>query len=182
MDANQINLLFIHQLNAQQSSVLRATLQDPRVYMWLRNGSPYTNKEINELIAYSRNDASEKWNKREYFYWGILSGARLVGMIGLHPALPDARRIFGRDCLQITYALNPNEQGKGYATRAIRALCAYDLRLLTSRCIIAIIRNDNFGSLKVMKHVADLFREHQQTIKKSNIEYRLFELVAIAER
>jgi RimJ/RimL family protein N-acetyltransferase len=175
-----MELLFIHQLETNQVATLRNILQNPRVYMWLRNGAIYSDKDIANLITYSQQDAKKMWNKRDYFYWAIIVNARVVGLIGLHPALHEATRSLGRECLQITYAIDPNEQGKGYATQAMRMLCNNnDLINLTRRCIISIVRVDNFGSLRVMRHIANLFNECKLKIKKNRVEYVLFEMQPI---
>lgn len=170
-----MELIFVHQLSANQREQFRAILQNPRVYMWLRNGARYTEREVGELITFSREDARKAWHKRDYFYWAIIVDLRVVGMIGLHPALPEAKRALGRDCLQVTYALNPTEQGRGYATQALRMLCT--LLGQVARSIVSIVRVDNFGSMRVMRRVSDLFTERERTLKKNGVEYKLFEFV-----
>ena len=75
---------------------------------------------------------------------GERAGDRLVGIAGLEP-LDDGPEV------ELTYALEPSSWGRGYATEAGAAALAYGFEEAGLERIVAIAREENRGSVGVLR-------------------------------
>ncbi len=83
-----------------------------------------------------------------YGLWGIftLEGQLLIGRAGI-----EYRRIHQEDIYEIGYFIDPEHQGKGYATESVSAILSYAFNTLALSKITAIIPKNNVRS----QHLAE---------------------------
>jgi len=82
-----------------------------------------------------------------------LDGGRLVGDVGLSPDQHD------RGVIKIGYTIDPEFQGKGYATEAVEALVDYAFDALGASVIRAFASAENLPSIRVAEKVGLTLRE-----------------------
>lgn len=140
---------FVHQLSESEYIELYHLVSDQQTMKWIGDGRPWTIQKLLEMRNFSAKDYAEPWKERNYFYWAILSdvsaSAHVVGLIGLHPAIPPLKG------LQIMYAIAPQYRGKGRAATAIQDIMSMPEVRKDSRPYWAIIRPDNKPSLKAVE-------------------------------
>lgn len=163
------NLVFIHELTEPHFNELARILSDRETARWLGDGRPWTRKRLQDLRTFSARDATLPWATRDYFYWAIVRGAEVVGMVGFHPSLP---QLAPAGSIQIMYAIAPDMRGQGIAGRAIRAAIALAHDNGLSRDIIAVIRADNEASLRAIARSGAFERGRVHTLK--SVAYVVF--------
>lgn len=153
---------FIHELSEAEYVDLYRIMSNPEITKWLSDGRPWTPAKMLALREFSAKDFTRAWRSRDYFYWAILaprasadegSEARVVGIIGIHPALPAVG-----DGLQIMFAIKDSERGHHYAARAVRDIMALEKIRTDKRAIFATVRADNAPSLRTIEASGE-FRE-----------------------
>ena len=118
---------------------------DPIVTRFI-GGRAYTPEEVwQRLQRYAGS-----WVLLGYGFWAVEEkvGSKLIGEIGIMDAKRDIDPPFGND-LELGWALLPEAHGKGYASEALKAVLDWELHVLASSCLMALIDPDNAPSIKL---------------------------------
>lgn len=105
------------------------------VMKYIGNSKVWDNKNVNNFIKYCLDDEKNKDNKRENYYYKIISHENdneidktnktlnkiFIGIIGFHKFY-NSSLFTTRNEFYLTVYMNPKEQGKGYYNRAIELL------------------------------------------------------------
>lgn len=144
-------------LSDAQCEEIAHIMTDPDVAQNMGGGARlWTRERIFNMRNFARSDA--RADSRNYFYWAILPSRaqHIIGICGFHPAIPQMIAYFENDHfsksanpLQIMYAIDRDEWGKGYATRAIRGICAQPG--IRGRQIWGLIFADNHASIRAIQ-------------------------------
>ena len=120
------------------------------------SGNPKIEKE--KLIAYIKNI----YHFYDYGLWGVyLKGTnRLIGRCGLEYKMLNQEDIF-----ELSYLLDADYHGHGYATECVKATLHYGFKKLGLNTITALIDKNNTSSRKValkagMKLIGEVHRNH----------------------
>ena len=89
----------------------------------------------------------ERYRNHQDFIWGITlrETGRLIGTCRLFDIHMDDGRA------EVSYMMNPNVQGKGYASEAVRGVIEYAFNILGLTRIQARCAAENFASERVMQ-------------------------------
>jgi RimJ/RimL family protein N-acetyltransferase len=143
---------------------------DPRSFATMLGGVRGPNQVATELAE----DISA-WSAHGFGMWAVrgmgpnrsVGPNRFVGLVGLQDR-PDGRGVAMR------FALRPEEQGLGYASEAAGAALRFGHERAGLKRIIAVARDDNFGSRTVLGAIG--MRECE-VFKRNNVRLLVFESV-----
>lgn len=94
-----------------------------------------------------------RWYEESYCFdenrvdWIALCEEKPIGLFGLRKAPQEA------GCVEVSYLLAPEQQGKGYASEAMKALLRWAVTNWGAQRAFAEIRRDNQASLKFIKQM-----------------------------
>lgn len=144
---------------------LVALKSDPRAFAVMLGGVRTPQIAAEELAA----DIA-LWAERGYGLWAVrgVKPERFVGLVGLQER-PDGRGV------AVRFALMPNEQGFGYASEAAGAAVRFGHERAGLARIVAVAREDNFGSRTVLGAIG--MRECER-FSRDGVELLVFESVA----
>ncbi|WP_407569389.1 GNAT family N-acetyltransferase [Deinococcus altitudinis] len=144
---------------------------DPEVTRFI-GGRPFTAEEVwGRLLRYAGH-----WTLLGSGFWVVrerASGA-FVGEVGLQDAHRDIVPPLGAPELgapELGWVLSPAQQGKGYATEAVRAAQAWAGARLGAERLVCIIAPDNAASLRVADRCG--FRETGRPVYHGETVVRL---------
>ena len=128
---------------------LRALKSDPEVFAIMLGGvrtPAQVAEELAEDIAFWGAHGVGMWAVRE------IGSETFIGYVGLHDR-PDGRGV------ALRFALVPAAQGRGYASEAAAAALRFGHEFGGLRRIIALARENNFGSRMVLGNIGMVERE-----------------------
>lgn len=99
----------------------------------------YTNT-INEAKS-TIIDILNSYNDSEYYFWAIRLNKKLIGIV----------KTYESDYLELGYAINEDYWNKGYATKALKVVTDYFLKIPRIKTIILGAFIDNEASIRVMQ-------------------------------
>jgi ribosomal-protein-alanine N-acetyltransferase len=82
----------------------------------------------------------------------LRSTGELIGHVGLSPA---------EDAVEIGYAIDDAQQGKGLATEAVRTMAEWGIRTFGLSGVDGIVARDNAGSCKVLEKAGFVLRQEE---------------------
>jgi len=138
--------LLLRRSQPEDAEAISAYRSDPDVHLhqgWDRTDAAGVRAEIEEMLARAPGEPGG---------WVQLSvveraSGRLVGDVGLSPADGEP------GVIKIGYTIDPEFQGRGYATEAIAALVAYALDALGAEVVRAYASAENTPSIRVAEKV-----------------------------
>ena len=150
---SKMNFLDMRSLETDRLILRRIKKQDAEgMYAYAKNPevSKYLTWSSHESLAYTRGYIrflQRKYRSGEFFDWGLEEKAtgKFIGTCGYSVFDPENRKV------EIGYVLNPEHQGKGYATEAVKEIIRYATEELEVHRIEARIIDGNIASEKVIK-------------------------------
>jgi RimJ/RimL family protein N-acetyltransferase len=136
--------LGLRKLRAGDEDFLARMDSDPAVMRHIHSGP----LSYQEALAYARSQIELAQYRRHWGKWVIA-----VRESGVCAGWVELSKLSGpcRDDLQVGYELAPEHWGVGYATEAIARVLEYAFRDLELDRLKAIVRPENFRSLRVLK-------------------------------
>ncbi len=126
-------------LTAADKPVFTTLINDRSIWLQLTDGvaHPYTLAHTDAFFG--------RIDVQPPFVMGITSGAELVGLVGAHP-MADIER----NTAEIGYWIGSSFQGRGLATKALRAIIPYAFSTLGKRRLQARVFEGNAASMRVL--------------------------------
>ncbi len=138
--------LLIRELTADDIHELYPIYQDPDVRRFIDDIDDYRELEKEKLEAYIKN----VYSFYGYGLWGVFSKTSdgLIGRCGIENQTVD-----GNQEIMLTYLLDSNHWGYGYALECCRAIFEYAVNELHIHRIVAVIDKANERSLNTAKNL-----------------------------
>ena len=159
--------LIISEMSVKDVPKMYEIYQDPDVKKYIPDIDDYLETEIEKQAAYIRN----VYSFYGYGVWGVYSktSKKLIGKCGIENQMID-----GKEEITLTYLLDKEHWGYGYALECCRAVFEYAKSELDIKRIVAVIDKQNTRSLQTAKNL-------NMTYEK-DVDYkgRACELYAIA--
>ncbi len=133
------------------AEAISAYRSNPDVHLhqgWTKTDPVHVGSEIDEMAQ--RTPGEPGWIQLTV---ETLDGAHLVGDIGLCPRADEP------GVVMIGYTIDPDYQGMGYATEAVRAMVTYVFEVLGADIVRAYAGADNVASVRVADKVGLLVVE-----------------------
>ncbi len=143
MKSLETDRLILRRIKKQDAEGMYAYAKDPEV-------SKYLTWSAHESLIYTRGYIrflQKKYRSGEFFDWGLeeKSTGSFIGTCGYSVFDPENRKV------EIGYVLNPEYQGKGYATEAVTEIIRYAVNELDIHRIEARVIDGNSASENVIK-------------------------------
>jgi RimJ/RimL family protein N-acetyltransferase/alkylated DNA repair dioxygenase AlkB len=110
------------------------------------DGRPWSDKKVKNFIRYSLEEQGQG-EDRENFYWGVLVGGSLVGVVGIHPVSYGKPETAGLNF--VTIYLDSAHVGRGVGSAALREALARH-RAARGTPVYADVRVGNAASLALL--------------------------------
>ena len=139
-----------------------------RYLLWSPHPSPeYTRAYLTMIGRFYR--------KGEFFDWAIVEkeSGRMIGTCGF------TSLDFVNNCAEVGYVLNPDYQGKGLATEAVRRVLTFGFEELGLHRIEARFIQGNTASLRLMGRVGMTFEGYARESMRIKGRYRTIGTCAI---
>ncbi|MEE3393338.1 MAG: GNAT family N-acetyltransferase [Lachnospiraceae bacterium] len=139
--------LIIREITADDIKDLYDIYRDPEVSRYIENIDDFYDREVEKQKAYIKN----YYSFYGYGLWGVVSktSGRIIGRCGI-----ENHRIDGRDEIMLSYLLDTDHWGYGYALECCRAVLKFaDLELHLKR-IVAVIDKRNERSINTAKNLS----------------------------
>ena len=138
--------LIIRELTVADIPDLYPIYKDPEVAKFIDDIDDYKEMEMAKQAAYIRN----VYNFYGYGLWGVFSktSGGLIGRCGIENHVVD-----GQDEIMLSYLLDSNHWGYGYALECCRAVFQYAYHALDIDNIVAVIDKENVRSLHTAKNL-----------------------------
>lgn len=138
--------LLIRELSEEDIPELYPIYQDPDVQRFIDDIDDYMDKEIEKHKAYIKN----VYSFYGYGLWGIFSktSGGLIGRCGI-----ENQKIDGKDEIMLSYLLDSNHWGYGYALECCKAVLSYAAQELHIHRVIAVVDKENLRSLNTIKNL-----------------------------
>ena len=138
--------LIIRELTVADIPDLYPIYKDPEVAKFIDDIDDYKEMEMAKQAAYIRN----VYNFYGYGLWGVFSKTSngLIGRCGIENHVVD-----GQDEIMLSYLLDSNHWGYGYALECCRAVFQYAYHALDIDNIVAVIDKENVRSLRTAKNL-----------------------------
>ncbi len=117
----------------------------------------YSDPRVNQHLSVAYHSLDEVQAQLDFYnsifttgdgiWWAICKKedpTDVIGNGGLNNFKPDHK------CIELGYWILPGEQGKGYATEAIRSICNYAFTVLDVHRIEAIVEGENNASMQLL--------------------------------
>ena len=134
----QTDRLLLRGIDETDAEAIVRWRADPDVYRYFKNPHRIT---AEEHMSWFRNTYLQDDRRYDWMCLAKEDGRR-VGVFGLFR---------DTDCTEVNYLLAPEEQHKGYAAEAVRALMDYEFRIRGGRRMVAEIHEDNRASSALAK-------------------------------
>lgn len=133
--------LLIRELAVSDIKEIYPIYTDPQVRKYIENIDDYMENEIEKQKAYIQN----VYAFYGYGLWGVFSktSGKLIGRCGIENHVID-----GKDEIMLSYLLDSQHWGYGYALECCNAVLKYAREELCIHRIVAVINVDNLRSLK----------------------------------
>jgi RimJ/RimL family protein N-acetyltransferase len=121
---------------------LYAIVQEPGIFQYFPRPSAPPRPWVDKYIQHHL----DHWQARGMGHWAVVTRQeqRLVGWTGLE-YLPEL------DQVEVAYLLSTSVHGRGYATQAARAACAYGFETCRLPLIIGLVHPQNAASIRVLE-------------------------------
>lgn len=138
--------LLIRELTVEDIKELYPIYQDPDVHRFIDDIDEYMDKEMEKQKAYIKN----VYSFYGYGLWGVFSktSGGLIGRCGIENQIID-----GREEIMLSYLLDSNHWGYGYALECCKAVFAYAQEELNIHRIVAVIDQNNIRSIHTAKNL-----------------------------
>lgn len=140
----ETNRLILRKITNDDYKEIADILQDINVmYAWEKS---FSDEEVQNWI----NQNLKRYDNEGYSYFLALNKEdnKVVGVMG-----PLIENIEGKEYIGVAYILNKNSWGYGYASEGVKSCIDYAFNKLDVKKVIAEIRPNNVGSLKVAKRL-----------------------------
>lgn len=133
--------LYLRQITKADAQTIVELRSDPESYRFFR--APHRLTLAEHL----------RWYEESYCFdgnrvdWLALCEEKPIGLFGLRKAPQEA------GCVEVSYLLVPEQQGKGYASEATKALLRWAVMTWEAQKAFAEIRQDNQASLKFIEQM-----------------------------
>ena len=138
--------LIIRELSVEDIPALYPIYQDPDVAKFIDDIEDYKEKEIAKQEAYIRN----VYSFYGYGLWGVFSKTTqgLIGRCGIENQVVD-----GKQEIMLSYLLDSNHWGFGYALECCKAVFEYAVKELHIHRIVAVIDKENSRSIRTAENL-----------------------------
>lgn len=138
--------LIIRELIADDIPALYPIYQDPDVAKFIDDIDEYKEKEMAKQEAYIRN----VYSFYGYGLWGVFSKTShgLIGRCGIENQVVD-----GKEEIMLSYLLDSNHWGYGYALECCKAVLEYAVEELHIHRIVAVIDKENSRSIRTAENL-----------------------------
>lgn len=138
--------LLIRELAVSDIKDIYPIYQDPNIRKYIDNIDDYLENEIEKQKAYIHN----VYSFYGYGLWGVFSKTTggLIGRCGIENQIVD-----GKEEIMLSYLLDSNHWGYGYAVECCNAVLKYAAEELDIKRIIAVIDYDNSRSIKTAQKI-----------------------------
>ena len=138
--------LFIRELEPKDIKEIYQIYKDPDIRQYIPDIDDYLEEEMKKQEAYIKN----VYSFYGYGMWGIFSktSKKLIGKCGIENLEVD-----GKDEIVLSYLLDTNHWGYGYALECCRAVFAYAKEELDIKRIVAVIDKKNTRSQNTAKNL-----------------------------
>ena len=138
--------LFIRELEPEDIKEIYQIYKDPDIRQYIPDIDDYLEEEMKKQEAYIKN----VYSFYGYGMWGIFSktSKKLIGKCGIENLEVD-----GRSEIVLSYLLDTNHWGYGYALECCRAVFTYAKEELDIKRIVAVIDKENTRSQNTAKNL-----------------------------
>lgn len=138
--------LFIRELEPKDIKEIYQIYKDPDIRQYIPDIDDYLEEEMKKQEAYIKN----VYSFYGYGMWGIFSktSKKLIGKCGIENLEVD-----GKNEIVLSYLLDTNHWGYGYALECCRAVFAYAKEELDIKRIVAVIDKKNTRSQNTAKNL-----------------------------
>ena len=138
--------LFIRELEPKDIKEIYQIYKDPDIRQYIPDIDDYLEEEMKKQEAYIKN----VYSFYGYGMWGIFSktSKKLIGKCGI-----ENLEIDGKNEIVLSYLLDTNHWGYGYALECCRAVFAYAKEELDIKRIVAVIDKKNTRSQNTAKNL-----------------------------
>lgn len=159
--------LIISEMSVEDVEMMYEIYKDPEVRKYVPGIDEYMEYEIEKLTAYIKN----VYSFYGYGIWGVYSktSKRLIGRCGIENQMVD-----GKEEITLSYILDKEHWGFGYALECCRAVFEYAKNELDIKRIVAVIDKENVRSLETAKNLGMTYE------KETEYKGRACELYAIS--
>jgi len=142
--------LLIREWQRADRPALAGMATDPEVMRYIHGGMPFTDAEIDEMMARQMRQAAE---------FGLCMGALVEKATGCVVGVAGTQPLGTTGELEIGWWLARDVWGRGYATEAGRAAMLHVLETLDRPRVLAIIDPDNEPSKRVVARLGMLYEK-----------------------
>lgn len=144
--------LIIRELTTGDIPDMYAMYQDPDVRRYIPDIDEYLEVEIEKQAAYIRN----VYSFYGYGIWGVFSktSKQMIGRCGI-----ENLRIDGKDEISLSYLLDKEHWGYGYALECCKAVFEFAKTELDISRIVAVIDKDNARSIRTAQNLKMTFEK-----------------------
>lgn len=137
----QTKRLVIRELSTNDIEEMYPIYQNPEIRKYITDIEDYLEDEIAKQEAYIKN----VYNFYGYGLWGVFSKTtkHLIGRCGIENHIID-----GREEIMLSYLIDSEHWGYGYALECCNAVLQYAKEELEIKRIVAVIDKDNLRSIK----------------------------------
>lgn len=159
--------LFIREMSTDDVAKVYEIYSNPAVKKYIPDIDEYLETEIEKQAAYIKN----VYSFYGYGVWGVFSktSKQLIGKCGI-----ENQKIDGKEEISLSYLLDEEHWGYGYALECCHAVFEYARSELDIKRIVALIDKENARSIRTAKNLNMSF---EKEIEQNG---RLFDLYAIA--
>ena len=138
--------LIIRRFRAEDGAAFTAYRSDPGVARY-QSWDSFTNEQAETFIA--EMSAAHPGVPGEWFQFAVadLVGDELIGDVAICVHADDPSRA------EVGFTLTPGQQGKGYATEAVRAVIAYVFEQLGAETVLGIADARNDASITLLERI-----------------------------
>lgn len=138
--------LIIHELSIEEIETMFHIYQTPEVRQYIHDFDGILELEVEKHKAYIKNI----YGFYGYGLWGVYNrdGSKLIGRCGIENKLID-----GIPEIELSYLLDKNHWGMGYALECTRAVLLYAAQVLEINRIVAVIECHNSRSIHVAERL-----------------------------
>lgn len=140
--ASTVLAIIAHDMRRAMQPIVR----DPDVMQWVGDGKAWHSSKLWRFFEYCQSDNVVPPEVRQNFYWAVMNGGALAGVVGVHPATYDGT-MEGK--MFLTIFLDRSHQRRGLGSMAVKEALAKFWELRPEEPVHIDTRTDNAAMLRV---------------------------------
>lgn len=167
--------LVIRELTVHDIKDMYQIYQNEEVKQYIDDMEEYLEVELVKHKAYIRN----VYGFYGYGLWGVFNrdGSALIGRCGIQNNIID-----GKEEIELSYLLDVNHWGMGYALECTRAVLSYAAQELEINRIVAVIDKYNTRSIKVAQRIGMSFEKEIEYHDRKCYLYSITDILETMKR